>query len=91
MSDEIPLEEISELLDVKDENSLIRKKIEKYDRQIQELFKKTDELEIQMEKKKEEYEIGRDFAKSKENEIKNMTQQEKEELNVRLKETLRKN
>ena len=46
MSDEIPLEEISELLDVKDENSLIRKKIEKYDRQIQELFKKTDELEI---------------------------------------------
>lgn len=91
MSDEIPLEEISELLDVKDENSLIRKKIEKYDRQIQELFKKTDELEIQMEKKKEEYEIGRDFAKSKENEIKNMTQQEKEELNVRLKETLRAN
>ena len=91
MSDEIPLEEISELLDVKDENSLIRKKIEKYDRQIQELFKKTDEMEIQMEKKKEEYEIGRDFAKSKENEIKNMTQQEKEELNVRLKETLRAN
>ena len=91
MSDEIPLEEISELLDVKDENSLIRKKIEKYDRQIQELFKKTDELEIQMEKKKEEYEIGRDFAKSKENEIKNMTQQEKEELNVRLKETIRAN
>ena len=91
MSDEIPLEEISELLDVKDENSLIRKKIEKYDRQIQELFKKTDELEIQMEKKKEEYEIGRDFAKSKENEIKNMTQQEKEELNVRLKENIRAN
>ena len=91
MSDEIPMEEISELLDVKDENSLIRKKIEKYDRQIQELFKKTDELEIQMEKKKEEYEIGRDFAKSKENEIKNMTQQEKEELNVRLKETIRAN
>ena len=88
---ELSLQEISELLDVKDENSLIRKKIEKYDRQIQELFKKTDELEIQMEKKKEEYEIGRDFAKSKENEIKNMTQQEKEELNVRLKETLRAN
>ena len=88
---EMSLQEISEFLDVKDENSLIRKKIEKYDRQIQELFKKTDELEIQMEKKKEEYEIGRDFAKSKENEIKNMTQQEKEELNVRLKETLRAN
>ncbi len=88
---EMSLQEISELLDVKDENSLIRKKIEKYDRQIQELFKKTDELEIQMEKKKEEYEIGRDFAKSKENEIKNMTQQEKEELNVRLKETIRAN
>ena len=88
---EMSLQEISEFLDIEEKNSLIRKKIEKYDRQIQELFKKTDELEIQMEKKKEEYEIGRDFAKSKENEIKNMTQQEKEELNVRLKETIRAN
>ena len=91
MSDEIPLEEISELLDVKDENSLIRRKIEKYKREIQKLFQKSDELEIKIQKKKEEYEIGRDFTKSKENEIKNMTQQEKEELNVRLKENIRAN
>ena len=91
MSDERSLQEIGGFLNNENENSLLRKKIEKYDRQIQELFKKTDELEIQMEKKKEEYEMGRDFAKSKENEIKNMTQQEKEELNVRLKETIRAN
>ena len=52
MSDEIPLEEISELLDVKDENSLIRRKIEKYKREIQKLFQKSDELEIKIKKKK---------------------------------------
>jgi len=56
MFDEMSLEEISELLDVKDENSLIRKKIEEYEEELERLTEKSIQLESEVKKKEQEWE-----------------------------------